>query len=238
LVVNLAGLPIAGGLWTKSRKVKLLDSRIGVTQSLVAALNSHSITVGHFISASAIGFYGTGAHRVTEQDTAGNDFSAELCSQWEAAALDASTVSDKVSLLRTGLVLSRRGGYLEPLEPFAKLGLQMQFGNGRQGLSWIDERDWLAALELIIDRELTGPVNLTAPNPVSQRVFIDQLAQQTKKGLTLPIFSPFLLPLGEMNSLFLKGQFVIPKKLIDAGFTFQFPSLGESLASLFNRDVS
>lgn len=238
LVVNLAGAPIAGGLWTKSRKAKLEASRIGVTYNLIHALKVQNISVSTFISGSAIGFYGTGERLCKETDSPGSDYSARLCAKWEEAAQEASTIADQVTMIRTGLVLSRRGGYLAPLLPFARLGLHMKFGNGKQGISWIHERDWINALKFIIEHNIHGPVNLTAPNPISQKGFTESLAQHTVRGITLPVLSPLLYPAGEMKTLFLDGQFVIPDRLSEAGFQFKHPHLDDALRSLFNHSAS
>lgn len=235
IVINLAGTPIAGGLWTKTRKQSLLNSRVALTESLLKAFADFQITVKHLLSGSAIGYYGTGPDFVDETSTAGTDFSARLCQDWEQAAQTDSDI-EIVTLLRTGLVLSNRGGYLLPLKASAGFALGMVFGSGRQGQSWIHELDWLGAVKHIIEHRISGPVNLTSPHPASQREVIDAVSKQLNRPrfLTMPKLS--FTPLGEMKTLFLDGQYVLPKVLNDEGYEFLYPGLEGALEQLMSAN--
>lgn len=232
LVINLAGAPIAGGPWSKNRKQALLDSRVKFTTQLISTLKSHEINVGHFVSGSAIGFYGTGSDRVSEDSPVGADFSAQLCEQWEAAASDANELSDAVSFIRTGLVLSPKGGYLQPLKMTSQLGVGSVFGSGAQGQSWVHQADWLAALNFIIESKHSGAFNLTAPNPVTQRELMTSLTKALKRPLIFKIPAFALSLAGEMKTLFIDGQFVLPTRLEEAAFEFKYPTIDKALADL------
>lgn len=233
LVINLAGAPIAGGLWNEDYKAKLRDSRIQFSQHLIEQLAEQSISVGHFIAGSAIGFYGTGQALKTEASNVGDDFSAKLCQDWEAVAQSAPSILQcKLSIARTGLVLAPKGSFLQPFWLTNLFGLGSVFGTGQQGISWIDYRDWLAAIEHLYRNEHEGVFNLTAPNPVSQQQFVDTLAQVKKRPRWLRIPSLLFKPLGELKTLFIDGQFVQPKALMASEFRFKFASLKQSLESV------
>jgi uncharacterized protein (TIGR01777 family) len=232
LVLNLAGAPIAGGLWTKKRKQQLRASRIQFTEHLTNSLLRNKIACRHFISGSAIGYYGTHSDIKTEESSVGSDFSAQLCLDWEEAALSSGMECTYMTLIRTGLVLSPKGGFLTPFILSTKFGLGAVFGNGKQGISWIDYRDWTAAILFIIENSVTGSINLTAPNPVSQRDFINTLSKALNKPRLLKIPEIAFTPLGEMETLFTEGQYISPKKLLDLDYTFQHPTLESSLNAI------
>jgi uncharacterized protein (TIGR01777 family) len=232
LIVNLAGAPIAGAPWTKKRKEKLRTSRVYFTEQLLDSLSHNNITCRHFISGSAIGYYGTKSNPQTEESEAGSDFSAQLCLDWENSANTPKLANTKTTLIRTGLVLSPNGGFLTPLKISSQVGLSAVFGNGIQGISWIDYRDWTAAILFIIENEITGSVNLTAPNSVSQKDFVNILSKVLKKPNVFRIPKIAFSPLGEMKTLFIEGQYVLPKKLLDQGYTFRYPTLESSLISM------
>lgn len=232
LIVNLAGAPIASRPWSPSRKAQLFASRVNLTQSIVDALQRKHIHVNHVVSGSAIGFYGPGSSAVGEDNQAGTDFSAELCKAWEAAASGFTDHCEHLSIIRTGLVLHPSKGYLAPLKLTASLGIGAVFGDGEQGQSWIDYRDWLAAVNCIIDHSLSGAFNLTAPNPVTQRVLIDTLAKTLSRPRLFRIPAFALAPAGELKTLFIDGQWVYPEQLLQHGFKFHYPELTTSLTSL------
>ncbi len=236
VIVNLAGAPIAQGRWTKARKRKLTESRVDLTYQLISTLTQNNISCGHFISGSAIGYYGTGLFDCSEKTQPGRDFSANLCLQWEAEAIKAEQFSQTTTLLRTGLVLAPNEGFLKPLYMTTKFGLGCIFGSGKQILSWIDIRDWTAAVAFILDQKLTGPVNLTSPNPVTQSIFLQTLASTLQQKIRFTVPQSLFLPLGEMKTLLLEGQRVIPNELLLNNFNFQYPQLSESLATLLTRE--
>lgn len=236
-VVNLAGASIAGGPWTAGRRLAIRQSRIEFTRSLLAGVREQRYGIDHLISGSAVGFYGNSRRPVNEDAPAGTGFGAELVSEWEAVARSFDDCIPNISLVRTGLVLSDRGGLLSQLTLPARFGLASRLGHGRQGQSWIHERDWLNAIDWIQDHTLTGPVNVTAPNPVSQ----DEFSRTLARVLGRPYFmrmpgAPLRLALGEMASLVLEGQYVQPEKLRESGFHFQFEHLEDALRQVLGRD--
>jgi len=237
LAVNLAGASIAGGPWTSARRRTIRQSRVEFTRTLLSGVREQRYSIGHLINGSAIGYYGNSRQPVNENAPPGTGFGAEFVSEWEAMARSFEDCIPNVSLVRTGLVLSHCGGLLTPLTLPARFGLATRLGHGRQGQSWIHERDWLNAIDWIAEHTLTGPVNVTAPNPVSQDEFNATLA----RVLGRPYFmrmpgAPLRMALGEMASLVLDGQFVHPEKLQNSGYRFQFEHLEDALRQVLGRD--
>lgn len=232
VIVNLAGLPIMGKPWTARYKAQLRDSRIGLTQRLRAVLSDDNIRCNHLVSGSAIGFYGATDQPCTEASPSGADFSARLCADWEAAAHEARDVCNHIAIIRTGLVLTETAGFLKPFKLPSALGFRLIFGDGKQWLSWIDYRDWLDALLMIVDQKLGGTFNLTAPEPVQQQTFSRALL--SARSWSIPVRLPRLLfqPMGEMKILLIEGQKVLPGQLLEAGYRFRYRNPGESLADL------
>lgn len=236
VLINLAGASIAGGPWTAARRATLRASRIDFSRQLLDRLGHNGFSVGHLISGSAIGYYGPGEQPVDEDSPAGDDFSAELSRDWEAAALAVEAQVEKLTLVRTGLVLGRDGGLLPMLARPTRFGLATRLGNGRQGQSWIHLDDYRAAIDWILDQGLTGPVNLTAPNPVAQDTFNRELARALGRPYCLRVpGAPLRWTLGELSTLMLDGQYVQPKRLADSGFRFRYPDIGSALAQLYGR---
>ncbi|MDD2761329.1 MAG: TIGR01777 family oxidoreductase, partial [Methylomonas sp.] len=205
-VVNLAGAGIFDSRWSEARKQLLRDSRIELTERLVAWIKASSGQPNALISGSAIGFYGDqGDTILREQSQPKSDFAHQLCADWEAAALAAESADVRVCLIRTGLVLGKGGGILRRmLLPF-RLGLGGQLGNGRQWMSWVHVDDWVAIVRAMIDnQDMRGAYNATAPIPVSNREFSATLAHLLKRPMLLPLPESMLnLILGEMAALIL-----------------------------------
>ena len=172
-MVHLSGAPIAGGLWTKARKAELRSSRIQSTKALVTAIGNAANPPPVLLSGSAIGWYGdTGTREVDESAPAGTGFLAHLVRDWEAAARPASQAGVRVVNLRSGVVLSGKGGMLGPLVPLFRLGLGARIGPGTQFISWISLTDHVAAVRFLLDHaDIEGPVNLTAPVPATNAEF-------------------------------------------------------------------
>jgi uncharacterized protein (TIGR01777 family) len=233
-VVNLAGAPIFGPLWTAARKKILWDSRIGVTEQLVDALATAQRKPKILISGSAIGYYGPhGNDALAESSEPSPDFGHALCAAWEQAALRAETVGLRVCTLRTGLVLGPRGGLLQRMSIPFRLGLGGRLGKGEQWMSWIHLNDHVNAIvHLLGSSTLHGPFNLTAPNPVTNRAFTDCLAAAVHRPAFLHLPAWLLRGLlGEMADLLLGSQRVFPRRLTDeAGFQFAFAELDHALA--------
>ena len=232
IVINLAGAPIFGALWTDARKKVIRDSRIGLTEELVACMARMTVKPKLLISGSAIGYYGDQGDTVlTEKSATVNDFSQNLCADWEAAAKKAEQFGVRVCLIRTGLVIGHGGGLLQRmLLPF-RLGLGGRLGNGKQWMSWIQRQDWIRiAHAMINDSSMQGAYNATAPNPVTNSEFTDTLARSLKRPALFPVPGWLLkILLGEMSQLILGSQRVIPERLLVQGFTFQYNNLADAL---------
>ncbi len=233
VVIHLAGENIGNGRWTEAKKRKLIDSRILSTRLLVEHFKETSPAPKLFICASAIGFYGNrGREKLDETSSAGDDFVSRLALQWEESSQEIQEAGTRLVNLRTGIVISKKGGALaKMLLPF-KMGLGGQIGSGEQIMSWIDINDMIRAILFIIENEsVAGPVNIVSPNPVSNRVFSQLLAKQLKRPCIFPM-PAFIVNLlfGEMGEeLLLSSTHVLPRKLIEAGFVFHYKKLDESL---------
>ena len=234
-IVNLAGESIAAR-WTSTHKRKILESRTSATTSLVNAIAQARTTPPVFISGSAVGYYGPrGSELLTEDSPTGGDFLASVCKAWEAAAAPAMART-RVVLLRTGLVLSREGGALPKMLPPFRIGAGGPVGSGQQYWPWIHVRDWVDGARYALSNvSVEGPVNLTAPEPVTNAAFATALGHAMHRPAFMPApgFALKLL-LGEMaEALLLSGQRAIPDKIRRLGFTFRFDTLEAALADLF-----
>lgn len=235
VVINLAGAPIADARWSSARKEYLVDSRISPTRQLIQYMQQAAHTPKVFISGSAIGIYGAhGSEPVTESGHCHDDFAHQLCLQWEAEALAATTMGIRTCLLRTGLVLDRDGGMLGRLLPVFKLGLGGRIGSGKQYMPWIHREDMVRVIQYLIDhQDIEGAINATAPHPVSNAAFSRILAAALKRPLLCPVPAFALnLALGEMAQMLLNGANVVPKRLLDHGFKFRYETLTHALQAI------
>ena len=239
IIINLAGAPIFGARWSDARKQLIRDSRINLTKQLVACMAHMTVKPELLISGSAIGYYGDQGDTVlTEQSAAHQDFSHQLCADWENEAIKAEQFGVRVCLIRTGLVLANGGGLLQRmLLPF-RLGLGGRLGNGQQWMSWIHRRDWITIARLMIsDSSMQGAYNATAPNPVTNSEFTRILARCLKRPALLPVPACLLKSmLGEMSELVLGSQRVMPERLLAQGFRFQYPDLFSALNQVLCHD--
>jgi hypothetical protein len=237
-VINLAGESIAARRWTAAQKARLIDSRRGATRSLVAAIGSSREPPPVFISASAIGYYGDrGEEALTETSGPGTDFLATLAVEWERLALQAQSPRTRVALVRTGIVLDPHGGALgRMILPF-KAFVGGPLGSGMQYMSWIHRGDWLALVRwMTINDAASGPINATAPAPVTNTEFSRELGRALGRPslLPAPAFALRLL-LGEMaDPLLLTSQRVLPARAGSLGFQFSYPNLGPALQALLS----
>jgi uncharacterized protein (TIGR01777 family) len=233
-VVHLAGAGIADKRWTEGYQAEIRNSRIQGTRALVRALAAMAAPPGVLLAGSAIGWYGdTGGREVTESDPAGRGFLPELVRDWEAAAGEAASAGTRVVTLRSGIVLSPGGGMLGRLLPLFRLGVGGRIGSGRQVMSWIGLSDWTAATLFLLGRaDLTGPVNMTTPNPVSNAEFTAALAAAVHRPAVMTVPVPALkLAVGGVSSDILSSARVLPRKLLDAGYQFQHPVIAGALAA-------
>lgn len=237
-VVNLAGESIAGGRWTDARKARIRESRVWATRSLVTAIQQARRRPAVLLSGSATGYYGPrGDEPLTEASPPGEDFLANVCRDWETEAVRAAGTT-RVVLLRTGIALERDGGALPQMAlPFRMFG-GGPVGSGRQYYSWIHRDDWLEMVAWALRTNgVSGPLNLTAPNPVPNRDFARALGRALHRPSLLPAPAFALrLALGEMaDALLLTGQRVLPARAHAAGFTFRYPTLEAALGAIYPR---
>jgi uncharacterized protein (TIGR01777 family) len=232
-VVNLAGENI-GKRWTKTRKQAIRESRIAGTERLVAAIARAKRPPSVLVSASAVGFYGMRASGpVDESAPAGDDFLAEVCRDWEAAA---NRASGRVVNTRFGVVLSPKGGALAKMLPAFRLGAGGRIGDGTQPMSWVALDDVIAAIRFALETpSLSGPVNVTAPGAATNAEFTRALGKALHRPAVLPLPSALVkLAFGEMGeSALLSGVIAVPAKLERAGFRFGYPTLEAALGALF-----
>jgi uncharacterized protein len=233
-VVHLSGAPVAGGRWTQARKAELRASRIGSTAALIRAMLAAATPPRMLLSASAVGWYGdTGTREVDESAPAGEGFLANLVRDWEAATAPASAAGLRVVNMRTGIVLSSRGGMLPRLLPPFRLGLGARFGAGGQYMSWIALADQVSAMRFLLGQaDLDGPVNLTAPVAVTNAQFTAALAATLRRPAVLRVPTAALrIGLGEMSTELLSSCRAAPTRLSEAGFVFAYPEVGAALAA-------
>jgi uncharacterized protein (TIGR01777 family) len=238
-VINLAGESLASRRWSSAQKARIVDSRRNATTSLVAAIGSLRKPPAVFVSASAIGYYGDrGDEILTEQSAPGSDFLSNLAVEWERHALQAENPQTRVALVRTGIVLDPHGGALARMVVPFKAFVGGPLGSGRQYMSWIHRGDWLALLRWMITNEsAAGPINATAPTPVTNAEFSKQLGRALGRPslLPAPAFALRLL-LGEMaDPLLLASQRVLPARAESLAFQFSYPQLGPALDALLGR---
>jgi uncharacterized protein (TIGR01777 family) len=240
-IVHLAGAGIGDRRWTAAYRREILESRT-LSTSLIARSMAEVVNRGGprtLLSGSAIGFYGaTDDQELNERSDAGDGFLADVCREWEAATSPADDAGIRVVHLRTGIVLSPAGGALKKLLPLFRFGLGGRMGSGRQWQSWISIDDQVGAIAFLLTADISGPVNLTAPTPVTNSEFTKVLAEALSRPALLPIpsFGPRLL-LGRdlADALLFTGQRVLPDRLTEAGFSFEHSTLAEAFASLLRR---
>jgi len=236
VVVNLAGAGLGDHRWSDEHKRRVRDSRINGTLALATAIAEGDGSVKTFVNGSAIGFYGdAGDTAVTEESPAGEGFLSTLCVDWEAASEPAKSKA-RVVLLRTGIVLSPKGGALKKQLPIFKAGGGGKLGSGRQWQSWISIDDEVGAIRHAIDSEsVHGPVNAAAPNPVTNAEFTKALGRALKRPAVLAI-PPFALRVAfgadMTREMLLAGQRVVPAKLEATGYTFRHAELDQALEAL------
>ncbi|MDA7902618.1 TIGR01777 family oxidoreductase [Mariniblastus sp.] len=235
-VINLMGESIAEGRWTKTKKTRIRSSRVDGTRSLVNSI----IEAGHlpkvFISASAIGLYGDTGETVVEEDSpAGRGFLPEVCQEWESATAPLEALGVRVVHLRIGIVLGPNGGALKKLVPLFRTGLGGPLGNGKQWMAWIHVLDLVSMIQWLMETQVSGGVNATAPNPVRNLEFTKSLASTLGRPAFLPAPQfAVRLALGEFaNSLFISSR-IVPGVALSHGFQFQFGDIQSALQNAIN----
>jgi uncharacterized protein (TIGR01777 family) len=235
LIINLAGEGIADKRWSARRRRQLYESRIDLTQQLVRLYRKHQQNPTTVISGSAIGYYGPhGDNPLAEHSHCHPSFSQQLCHDWENAALAFEQLGSRVCRLRIGVVVGPNGGILGRLKLPFTLGLGGKIGDGKQWMSWIQRSDLIALIEFCLkQKRLSGAINATAPEPVTNAEFTRQLAQALHRPAVFPMPAAVArLLFGQMgDELLLSGQRVIPEVALHNGFHFQFPDLASALQS-------
>jgi uncharacterized protein (TIGR01777 family) len=237
VVINLAGEPIANKRWSVQQKQRIFSSRIDTTATLIAYFKKSKNKPKLLINGSAIGYYGIGRTNDVIDEKAGSDdsFSSQLCQKWETTALTAEALGIRTCLLRTGIVLGKNGGALSKmLLPF-KMGLGGRIGHGKQWMPWIHLDDLVGIILYCINHDnLKGAINGTSPNPVINQVFTKTLGTALKRPTIFPMPKMVVqLLLGQMGEeLLLAGKRVLPRKILDAGYNFQYKKLEDALKNV------
>lgn len=234
MIINLAGASIFNK-WTEEYKKLISESRMRTTRNIIEGLPSRLDRKMTLVSTSAVGYYGFhGDEELVEESPPGSDFLARMAIDWEAEALKATDKGARVVITRFGIVLGDKGGALSQMVPLFKKFIGGPIGSGKQWFSWVHIKDLAEAFVFLTRRpEITGPVNLCSPNPVRNK----DLAKALGQVLHRPSFMPapgfmIKLVLGEFGSVILEGQKVIPRRLLDHGFVFQYPEIGKALQNL------
>jgi len=232
-VINLAGVGVGDKRWTASYKSQIRSSRVDSTGTIAQVIRKlpEADRPAVLLQGTAVGWYGdTGDREVTEDAPAGNDFLADLCRVWEAAARPAEDAGTRVVLMRTGLPLDGGGGLLKPqLLPF-RMGVGGKLGGGKQWLPWIALADWLSAVTFLLEHEVAGPVNIVGPAPVTNATFTEVFGRLLHRPTIMPIPGIALhVALGGFAGEALKSQRVLPGVLSRTGFTWAYPTLEEAL---------
>jgi hypothetical protein len=237
-VINLAGAPIAERRWTEDRKRLLLESRVHTTSQLVEWMRASGRRPAVLVSASAVGYYGEQGDRpITETTVPNPGFTHDLCAAWEREAGRAAELAVRVCCVRIGVVLDRGGGALAKMLPAFRLGAGGPLGSGRHYFPWIHRQDMVRICHWLLDNaEATGAYNASAPNPVTNAEFTRALGRALGRPALLPMPSAALkLLFGEMSELLLASSRMLPQRLLQEGFRFQYPDLDGALAAIFGR---
>ena len=237
--VHLAGAGIGDERWSDDRKRVILESRTKGTALLARTLAGLAAPPAVLLSGSAVGYYGDRGDEVcTETSPAGTGYLAEVCEAWEAAATPAVEAGIRTAFLRTGIVQTKAGGALKKTLPLFKLGLGGRFGSGKQWWSWISLADEVGAIRHLLDHDVSGPVNLTAPTPVTNAEYTATLGSVLGRPTVLPVpsFGPKLLLGAEgAKAVLLDGQRAVPSVLERAGYPFRHPTLEAALRAELSR---
>ena len=238
VIINLAGSTIFRR-WNKAVKDEIYTSRIHITRNIVDAFKSCPADDRHFFCASGVGYYGYPVNELlTEESRPGSSFLARVAVDWEGEALKARECGVRVVLCRFGIVLGKNGGAFKNMLPFFRYGLGGRWGDGRQWFSWIHALDCSKAILFLLEKStVEGAVNLTAPNPVTNRELTYLLRRRLRRRTLFPIIPGFLVRafLGEFADVFLKGQRVMPQKLLAGGFQFRHPALEGCISDLLDE---
>lgn len=235
-IIHLAGASIADKRWTAARKKNILSSRVHSAQLLLDELKKQQTSLDGFISASAIGIYGTTTSETifNEESPNGNDFLSAVCSQWEAQAhaFKSNKIAKRIALVRIGIILSKKGGALEKIVQPIKYGVGAAIGKGNQYMPWIHIEDLCGIFKIILDNpEVSGTFNAVAPEHITNAEFTKEVANTLNKKLWLPNIPSFVMHIlfGKMAVILLKGSRVSSEKIINTGYTFKYKKINQAL---------
>jgi uncharacterized protein (TIGR01777 family) len=234
--INLSGESIDHGRWTPQRKARIRDSRILATRSLATAILGAASPPAVFVSGSAVGYYGdAGSQPVTESSPPGRDFLAQACADWEAEAHRADAAGIRVAVVRTGVVLESSGGALPRMILPYRFFVGGPLGSGRQYVSWVHRLDWMEIVRWIVQTaDARGPVNATAPHPVTSRELSTAIGHAVHRPSLVPVPAFALrIAVGEMADSLLTGQRVIPERALALGYHFRYPDIGQAMRGIF-----
>ena len=237
-VINLAGESLISGRWTKRRKERIMSSRVNTTRLLVESMKNANPKPKVLINASAVGYYGPhGDEYVTDDTPPASDFLAEVCKAWEKEALKAYELGIRVVITRFGIVLESDGGALSRMAMPFKFFLGGHLGRGKQWVSWVHREDIIGFMKYALENEsISGHINLTAPQPVTNKEFCSALGKALNRPswFHVPAFM-IKLTLGEVGKVLLTGQRVLPEKALKAGYQFKYLEINEALMAIFGR---
>ncbi len=234
VLINTAGYNVARR-WTKKNRIKIQESRVRVTENLVEAMRLCEKGPGVFINASAIGIYRQGKVHDEYSYSTGDDFLAQVVQQWEETA-EKTGSKTRIVLIRLGVVLGNQGGAFPRLYKLFRMGLGGVIGSGKQVISFVHVDDVIDSIRFLIDKNSQGAFNITAPNPVTNREFTRSLAAHLRRPafFRIPALAFYVL-MGKAASIILKGQTVYPKKLLEAGYKFNFATIDETFEHIVNQ---
>lgn len=236
-IVHLAGASIADKRWTKKRKKLIMDSRVKSANLILSELKKQKLSVDSFVSASAVGYYGTRREDVLwdEESSKGSGFLSDVCELWEASARCFETVANRVVRIRIGVVLAKEGGALEKIMQPIRYGLGASIGSGEQYMPWVHINDLVRVFKWALDEDtVEGAFNAVSPEHVTNTMLTKKIAKCLEKPLFLPHVPGFVLKavLGEMASMLLEGNRVSSEKLLNRGFRFEYERIEEALRDL------
>ena len=237
-IIHLAGTPISGKRWSRKRKQAILHSRVDSSQLILETLKKHSLTVDSFISASAIGYYGTVTTQniFTEESSKGNDFLSDVCGKWEDVAhlFKLNGVANRVSVVRMGIVLDKNYGAFKRIVQPIKLRIGASLGTGNQYMPWIHIHDLCGVYKFIIDNNISGTFNGVAPEHVTNTELTKSVGRFLNRRIILPNIPEFLIKFlfGKMSIILLKGSRVSSEKIVQEGYCFNYQTLDQALSNL------
>jgi len=237
-IIHLAGTPISGKRWSRKRKQAILHSRVDSSQLILDTLKKYSLTVDSFISASAIGYYGTVTSQniFTEESSKGNDFLSDVCGKWEDVAhlFKTNGVANRVSVVRMGIVLDKNYGAFKRIVKPIKLRIGASLGKGNQYMPWIHIHDLCGVYKFIIDNNISGTFNGVAPEHVTNTQLTKSVGRFLNRRIILPNIPEFLIKFlfGKMSVILLKGSRVSSDKIVQEGYCFNYQTLDQALSNL------